>query len=108
MVFVSSAHADDLWPRVRIDLKSGELALSATAAKMSLPNPRKPDHHVLIIYTSDFNDRHVVGNCLSAIRGLGVTGKLYYKTDQQTVMGVYAGGRERPWIYSSDMFETVE
>ena len=106
MVFLSSSQADALWPVVKNAIKSGCLASIATAAKISLPNPSKLNSHVLIIYTFDYNDKKTVADCLSAIRRLGILVKLYYKTDDQTHSGIYSGGKETPWLYNSDMFET--
>lgn len=108
MVFLSTARADELWPKIKANLKSGELASAAIAAKISVPKPDKPNSHVLIIYTSDFTDKVTVRKCLAAIRALGITGEIYYKTDQQTFSGLYAGGKQRPWTYSSDMFENAK
>src|SRR5271155_2208499 len=56
MVFLSSAHADELWPRIKTDLKSGALGLVSFSAKISLPKVKSPNSHVLIIYTSDYDE----------------------------------------------------
>ena len=106
MIFVPTKIVDDVWLKVKTELEGGILSIVSPAAKVSTPNPDQPKSHVIIVYTSDHRDVDTVRRCLIALRSIGIKGRLYYKADQQTRAGVYAGGKDRPWLYNSDKFET--
>lgn len=67
--------------------------------------------HVICVYTYDFRDKADVGRVLKGLREIGIEGKLYYKTDQATISGIYARGgpftkkKQRASLCSSDDFE---
>jgi hypothetical protein len=108
MVFASRDSVDLVWEKLSDAVRSGILSNCTIATKVSTAARSTNPSFAIMIYTSDYRDKKVVASCLSAIRQLGITGHLYYKTDAQTLAGVYAGGTKRPWIYNSDMFEAAK
>lgn len=109
LVFVRHEHVDEVWERIRSAVEAGKLGISAKVST-SRPSGYKSTDHVICVYTYDFRDKADVGRVLTALRDIGITGRLYYKTDQATLSGVYA--REGPFtkkkqrasLYASDDF----
>jgi Domain of unknown function (DUF1917) len=82
LVFVSRSRVDGLWDQVRRALKGGRLG---PAAKVStaLPHPesRDPKKHVLCVYTANEDDAADVRRVRAALRELGVSWRIPYKSD---------------------------
>ena len=101
MLFPSSDTVNETWEKVKTGIKSGDL----WHAKVSAHNPQEPAKYAIMIYTKDFTDIADVVRVLAYLEASGLhpagARPIYYKTDNQTRSGVYAGGKERPWIYSS-------
>jgi len=110
LIFVSHEDIDVVWERIRKATESGQLGI-ASKASTSRPSGYKSTDHVICVYTCDFRDKDNVGKVLKELRELGIKGRVYYKTDQATLTGVYT--REGPFtkkkgrasLYSSDDFE---
>lgn len=99
MLFLPKDKVNVVWDKIKMAVANGELWDS----KVSTTNTEKTSH-VIIIYTKDYTDLNDVIQVLdylesSEIKPPQVT--VYYKTDQQTSAGIYSGGGQRPWIYSS-------
>lgn len=53
------------------------------------PNAKNPNEHVICVYTYDYRDRGDVDRIRAALRDLGITWKIPYKTDAATRAGQY-------------------
>lgn len=110
LVFVPHENVDAVWERIRNATEKAQLGISAKVST-SRPSGYKSTDHVICVYTYDFRDKVNVGETLKGLREIGITGKLYYKTDQATLSGVYAKEgpftkkKQRVSLYSSDDFE---
>jgi hypothetical protein len=110
LVFVPHESVDEVWERIRKATEKGGLGISAKVSS-SRPSEYKSTEHVICIYTYDFRDKANVGETLKGLREIGITGRLYYKTDQATLGGVYSKEgpftkkKQRASLYSSDDFE---
>lgn len=110
LVFVPREGVDEVWERIREATKTGRLGISAKVSNSS-PSGYKSTAHVICVYTQDFHDKGNVGEVLKRLREIGITGKLYYKTDQATLSGVYSTEgpftrkKQRASLYSSEDFE---
>ena len=101
---------DEVWERIRKATEKGRLGIAAKVST-SRPSGYKSKDHVICVYTYDFRDKDNVGETLKGLREIGITGTLYYKTDQATVSGVYSKEgpftkkKQRASLYSSEDFE---
>jgi len=91
MLFIKTAEIDEWWAKIKAATEGGLLGSSAKVATMK-PNPNAAAHDTRLIrvYTYDLDDE---GDCLrvrQALRDLGVTWKIPYKTDADTYAGKYA------------------
>jgi hypothetical protein len=109
LVFVAPADVDRLWAAIQGATEVDRLGI---AAKVSTRHQtgHQSDHHVICVYTRDSRDKDDVGRVLGGLREIGVEGRLFYKTDQATLSGVYptdgpsTGKKGRESLYSSDEF----
>jgi hypothetical protein len=110
LIFVSPHKVDKVWEQIRQATETGRLGIAAKVST-SRPSGYKSKDHVICVYTYDFRDKASVEKALKRLRELGIAGKLYYKTDQATISGVYASEspftkkKGRASLYSSDDFE---
>lgn len=105
MIFAPVADVDHAWLMIATAVRKGG-SLYGLADQAKVATKRNSGRtHLVCIYTSDFNDVPTIAKCLYELRRLGFKQRLFYKTDQQTLAGVYAGGKSRPWLYASEMFE---
>lgn len=102
MLYIPENHIHDIWYKICEGVKSKNI----WAAKVNPKSHLRNETYVIIIYTYNFEDRKDVRRVLDYLLKNNLTlGKtIYYKTDQQTRQGIYAGNKERPWIYNSDSF----
>jgi hypothetical protein len=72
----------------------GSLGGSAKVAT-SRPSPRakSPDLRVICVYTYDWKDEKDVMRVRRELRKLGVTERIAYKADEDTLAGNYSGGQ---------------
>jgi hypothetical protein len=100
MLFLPKDSINAVWDRIKMAVASGEL----WHAKVSTTNPSKSSYAIMI-YTKDHTDLNDVVRVLNYLESSGIKPPqvtIKYKTDQQTRAGIYSGGRQKPWIYSSD------
>jgi hypothetical protein len=110
LIFLPRESVDEVWERIRQATETGRLGIAAKVST-SCPSGYKSPDHVICVYTHDFRDRANVGEVLKRLREIGITGKLYYKSDQATLKGVYTTEgpftkkKGRASLYSSDDFK---
>lgn len=102
MLFVNKDHINPVWDKIKMAITSGDLW--HTKVSTTTDEPGKTSHAIMI-YTPDYSDLNDVIRVLNYLESSGIKSPqtiIKYKTDQQTRAGVYRGGRQKPWIYSSD------
>lgn len=93
LVFVPVAEVDDWWLKIWTAVMRGRLGFRAKAATArENPLQRSSATRVICVYTGDWRDKADVGRVLTALRKLGVTWRLSYKTDDATLSGRYGDG----------------
>jgi hypothetical protein len=91
MIFASRSSIDKLWYKLSNAVRAGELGPSAKVAT-AMPAMAEARSHAVMIYTADWADQHDVRRVLAALRRLGITARLSYKTDAATLAGTYGKG----------------
>ena len=88
LIFVSRSRVDALWETIRRAVERGRLGHAAKVST-ALPEPtaRDPKKHVIAVYTGDENDAVDVRRVRDALRGLGVTWRIPYKSDAAALAG---------------------
>lgn len=111
LIFVPHESVDEVWEKIRQATEAKQLGIAAKVST-SRPSGYKSKDHVICVYTHNFRDKANVGEVLKRLREIGITGKLYYKSDQATLSGVYTTRgpftkkKGRASLYSSDDFQT--
>lgn len=91
MLFIKTSEIDAWWTKIRAATESGILGSSAKVATMK-PNPNAAgnDTRLICVYTYDVADGQDCSRVREALRDLGVTWKIPYKTDADTYAGKYS------------------
>jgi hypothetical protein len=90
LLFAPLERVDEFWSVIKIATEAGELGDSSKVATMRPnPNERDPRKKVICVYTYDSEDAADVRRVRQVLRELGFTGKLPYKTDDDTLAGRY-------------------
>jgi superfamily II DNA or RNA helicase len=91
MLFIKTAEIDEWWAKIKAATESGLLGSSAKVATMK-PNPNAAanDTRLICVYTYDVDDERDCSSVRQALRDLGVTWKIPYKTDADTFAGKYS------------------
>jgi hypothetical protein len=96
MVFVPADTVDEYWALIKEAIHKGWLGPSAkVATAYDNPNTRDPGERPIMVYTIDWRDHEDVERVLCALRGLGISWRLPYKTDDATTEGRYGRGVAR-------------
>lgn len=91
MLFIHIDEVDGWWHKLKVATESGMLGGSAKVATMKPnPNAASPDTKVVCIYTYDLDDVADCTRVRQALRDLGVTWRIPYKTDADTYAGRYS------------------
>lgn len=82
LIFVSRSRIDALWDEVRRAVEKGRLGHAAKVST-ALPDPMSPDpkKHAIFVYTSNEDDPTDVRRVRDALRQLGISWKIPYKSD---------------------------
>lgn len=90
LVFVGRAEVDEWWEKISAAVDGGLLGRLAKVST-ARPNPNSPDpsKHVICVYSYDYTDRADVARIRGALRDLGVTEQIGYKTNLATKSGQY-------------------
>jgi hypothetical protein len=85
------AELDGAWEKVKSALAAGRLGGSAKCSTaMSSPNASDPNQAVIIVYTYDGDDEADVWRVREALREVGFTNTLFWKSNGATRAGQYA------------------
>ena len=100
LIFVSTKHVDEAWEMVRAATEDGALGpLSKVSTAMPSEYATGPDTKVICVYTYDSEDVADVQRVREALRIRCRVTRSSYKTDQDTLDGVYGrGGLEVPGL----------
>lgn len=90
LVFVKTSDVDKVWAKIKEATEDGKLG---GAAKVSTgkqnPNAVDMDKKVICVYTYDWADGGDVRRVRAELRKLGITEKIPYKSDSDTLSGKY-------------------
>jgi hypothetical protein len=90
LIFVDPENVDEVWAKIKKAVEEGKLGDSAKVATAK-PNPLagKSDAKVICVYTYDWTDEKDVKRIREELRKLGITNKISYKADEDTLSGKY-------------------
>ena len=90
LVFVEKKDVDEVWAEIKKAVEGGKLGSDAKVATAK-PNPHatNPNRRVICVYTYDYTDDKDVMRVREGLRTLGITNKIPYKTDEDTLSGKY-------------------
>lgn len=93
LVFVNQENVDEVWMNIRKATEAGRLGISSKVSTAK-PSPLSSDParrtHVICVYTHDWTNRADVMGVREELRKLGITNKIPYKSDEDTLSGKYA------------------
>lgn len=89
LLFVNERDVDEVWVKIKKATEEGKLGSSAKVATAK-PNPLgRPGKRVICVYTYDYKDEKDVKRSREELRKLGITYKIPYKADEDTLSGKY-------------------
>lgn len=90
LIFVDHEKVDEVWAKIKKAVEEGKLGDSAKVSTAK-PNPLagKSKAHVICVYTYDWTDENDVKRIREELRKLGITNKIPYKADEDTLKGKY-------------------
>ncbi len=90
LVFVDVKDVDGVWAKVKKATEEGRLGgFSKVSSAKPSPLAVSPDVKVICVYTYDWTDEEDVMRIREELRKLGITGKIPYKADEDTLKGRY-------------------
>ncbi len=90
LVFVDAKDVDGVWAKVKKATEEGRLG-GCSKVSTAKPSPLavSPDVKVICVYTYNWTDEEDVRRIREELRKLGITGKIPYKADEDTLKGRY-------------------
>ena len=90
LIFVYDKKVNDVWAKIKKATEEGKLGNSSKVATAK-PNPLagKSEAKVICVYTYDWTDERDVRRVREELRKLGITNKIPYKADEDTLSGKY-------------------
>lgn len=90
LIFAKSNEIGQVWAKVKKATEDGRLGgFTKVRTSKANQNTANPDINVICIYTHDWTDEKDVKRIREELRKLGITNKIPYKTDQDTLNGKY-------------------
>ena len=91
LIFVSIAHLDEVWAKIKTATEQGLLGESAKAATARTnPNAANSATKVICVYSYDWTDEMDVKRIREELRKLGIVSKIPYKTQEDSYAKKYA------------------
>jgi len=91
MLFINTSEIDAWWSKIKVATEDGLLGSSAKVATMKPnSNATRADTRVVCVDTYDVTDEADCTRVREALRNLGITRKIPYKTDADTHAGKYS------------------
>jgi len=90
LIFVDPENVNEVWVKINKAVEEGKLGDSAKVSTAK-PNPLAGGSkaHVICVYTYDWTDEKDVKRIREELRKLGITNKIPYKADEDTLKGKY-------------------
>ncbi len=90
LIFMDVKDVDEVWAKIKKATEEGKLGGNAKVAT-ARPNPNAtiPERKVICVYTYDWSDEKDVKRVREELRKLGITNKIPYKSDEDTLAGRY-------------------
>jgi len=90
LIFVDLENVNEVWAKIKKAVEEGKLEDSAKVATAK-PNllAGKSKAHVICVYTYDWSNERDVKRVREELRKLGITNKIPYKADEDTLSGKY-------------------
>lgn len=90
LIFVDPEDVDEVWAKIKKATEEGKLGY-ASKVSTAKPNPLavNPRSRVICVYTYDWTDEDDVRRIREELRKLGITQKIPYKSDEDTMSGRY-------------------
>ena len=92
MVFRPESQIDEVWLKIAKSINSSNLV---SVAKVSTALSKDEDY-VICVYTRNYFDKEEVMKIREKLHDLGIEGKIYYKPDIYTYLGIYSGTTSLP------------
>ena len=90
LVFVNVKDVDEVWEKIRKATEDGLLGFDSKVATAKLnPNASNSNQKVVCVYTYDWKDEEDVRKISEELTKLGITNKIPYKADIDTLAGKY-------------------
>lgn len=91
LIFANIGEVDEVWAKIKKATEEGKLGGNAKVATAK-PNPNATNQsaRVICVYTYDWADEKDVKKVRQQLRKLGITRKISYKTDADTLNGKYS------------------
>ncbi len=90
LLFVPNKSIDEVWAKIKRATEEGLLGeRSKCATAIPNPNAKNQDSKVICVYTYDWTDKEDVMKIREQLRQLGITNKIPYKSDEDTLTGKY-------------------
>jgi len=101
LVFVEMDVVDKLWKEIRNATANSQLGLSAKVSTAK-PNPdSRDDRCVIYVFTGNWEDEDEVMGIRERLKELGVTWRIGYKRNIETLQGMYSDGGKKVSYYSA-------
>jgi hypothetical protein len=90
LIFVKPENVDEVWAKIKKAVEEGKLG-DVAKVRTAMPSPlaEDSDTKVICVYTYDWTDEKDVKRIREELRKLGITNKIPYKTDENTLSGKY-------------------
>jgi len=89
LVFVPPRDADEIWTKIKKAAEEGRLGSFSKVATMKPNSNATSENQVICIYTYDWTDVADVMRIRDELRKLGITSRIPYKSDEDTMIGKY-------------------
>jgi hypothetical protein len=89
LIFLTSAQVDKVWKLVKESVENGKLGNIAKVSTLYKTLGSRPNRHVICVYTYNWKDENDVRLIRLALKRIGITWKISYKSDTDTELGKY-------------------